>query len=604
MSVLAFFVLLLPGVAWWAWFGRQDRDPLVALAQITGISLAAIILLAELGFLIGVSFSTLGIILLAVLFAGLAVAGIIRRGFHWPRQFRWYLWIGLPVFGLTIAWRLFQARGLLLPNWVDSQHHYLIIRVILEHGGLPETLAPYLDMPFYYHYGFHAVAAIYTAISGLEIGQAMIILGQVLNALIGLSVYALGKALWKDWRPAAAAALLVTFVTRMPAYYLSWGRYTLTIGMIFLPLAMSVALRLLRKPHRKTDIALLALLTAGVLLSHYFTGLLLAIFLVILACIHFAPRLRKMLTAVAGLSGILTGALLGLILALPWLLRVAHYSSLSTGIESNLGTIASGSSTASYIWKLLGPTTNYALLVPAIIGLALALTKKIPSAFSIWSLFLAVFALPWTFNLQPFRPDHFAIVLFLPITLWAGWLFWQAGRWAARRFQRRWACCALMLALLVGWIAWSFPLSADIVNPVTVMVTEDDLDALEWVKENTPEDARFYINTTYWQTDIYRGVDGGGWLLPYTGRWALVPTVFYTFSPDLEQVRELLDLGMTASEINDCSEEFRQLVDSVDIHWIYVHQGQGTLQPDILLACENISVAYKNDRVWIFQIVE
>ncbi len=35
-------------------------------------------------------------------------------------------------------------------------------------------------------------------------------------------------------------------MTRMPAYYLSWGRYTLTIGMIFLPLAMSVALRLLR----------------------------------------------------------------------------------------------------------------------------------------------------------------------------------------------------------------------------------------------------------------------------------------------------------------------------------------------------------------------
>lgn len=604
MSVLAFFVLLLPGLAWWAWFGRQDRDPLAALAQITGISLSAIILLAEIVFLLDGSFSALGIILLAVLFAGLAVAGVIRRGFHWPRQFRWYLWIGLPVFGLTIAWRLFQARGLLLPNWVDSQHHYLIIRAILEHGGLPETLAPYLDMPFYYHYGFHAVAAIYTAISGLEIGQAMIVIGQVLNALIGLSVYALGKALWKDWRPAAAAALLVTFVTRMPAYYLSWGRYTLTMGMIFLPLAMSVALRLLRKPRRKTDIILLALLTAGVLLSHYFTGLLLAIFLVILACVTFIPRLRKMLTALAGLSGIITGALLGLLLALPWLLRVAHYSSLGTGIESNLVTIVSGSSTASYIWKLLGPASNYALLVPAIIGLALALTKKIPSALSIWSLFLVVFALPWTFNLRPFRPDHFAIVLFLPVTLWAGWLFWQSGRWLAKRFQRRWACCALMLALLAGWVAWSFPLSADIVNPVTVMVTEDDLDALDWVKENTPEDARFYINTAYWQTDIYRGMDGGGWLLPYTGRWALVPTVFYGFSPDLEQVRELLDLGMTASEINDCSEEFWRLIDNAALSWIYLHQGQGTLQPDTLLACENISVAYKNDRVWIFQIVE
>ena len=604
MSILAFLVMMLPGLAWRAWFGRQDRDPLVTLAQTIGISLAAIILLAEIGFLIGVSFSTFGIILLAVLFAGLALAGIIRRGFHWPRKFRWYLWIGLPLFGLTIAWRLYQAWGLLLPSWVDSQHHFLIVRSIIENGCLPETLAPYLDMPFYYHYGFHAVAALYTAISGLEIGQAMLILGQILNALIGLSVYALGKALWKDWRPAAAAALLVTFVTRMPAYYLSWGRYTLTMGMIFLPLAMGTALRLLRKPHRKTDIALLALLTAGALLSHYFAGLLLAIFLVIFAVLYFIPRLRKMLTAMTNLKGIIIGAFLGLLLALPWLLRVAHYSSLSTGIESNLGSIASGSSTASYIWKLLGPTSNYALLIPAIIGLALALTKKIPSAFSIWSLFLAVFALPWTFSLRPFRADHFAIVLFLPATLWAGWLFLQSGRWLARRFQRRWVCCVFMLILLVGWIAWSFPLSADIVNQVTVMVTEDDLDALDWVKENTPEDARFYINTAYWQTDIYRGVDGGGWLLPYTGRWALVPTVFYGFSPDIDLKIQTRGWGKEASSITTCSPEFWTLVDETRLSWIYVHEGIGGMQPENLFNCEGIKIAYTVGLVSIYQIIK
>ena len=68
-----------------------------------------------------------------------------------------------------------------------------------------------------------------------------------------------------------------------------------------------------------------------------------------------------MLTGLSNLSGIITGALLGLLLALPWLLRVAHYSPLSSGIESNLSTIVNGSSTAAYIWKLLGPASNYAL---------------------------------------------------------------------------------------------------------------------------------------------------------------------------------------------------------------------------------------------------
>ena len=604
MSVLAFLVLLLPGLAWWAWFGKKDRDPLVALAQITGISLSTIILLAEIVFLLGGSFSKLRIILLAVIFAGLAVAGIIRRGFHWSRKFRWYIWISLPVFGLIIVWRLFQARGLLLPNWVDSQHHYMIVRTILENGGLPETMVPYLDMPFYYHYGFHAVAALYTAISGLEIGQAIIILGQVLNAVIGLSIYALGKALWKDWRPAGLATLLVTFVTRMPAYFLSWGRYTLTMGMVFLPLAMGMALRLIRKPHRKVDIAALALLTAGVLLSHYFAGLLLALFLVILACVHFLPRLQRMLTAMAGLSGIIAGAGLGFLLALPWLLRVAHYSALSVGVESNFASLVNGSGNAAYIWKLLGPASNYALLVPAIIGLVIALARSKYSTFSIWSLIVAVLILPWSINLRPFRADHFAIIIFLPVALWAGWLFWQAGRRTAKLLRRRWTCAVLLLVVLAGWVIWSFPLSADIVNPVTVMVTEDDLAALVWVRENTPEDARFFINTAYWQTDIYRGVDGGGWLLPYTGRWALVPTVFFTFSPDQDQASELRDLGKAASEINNCSPDFWELIESAGITWIYVHQGKGALQSGTLLACDGISIAYENDRVSIFQITD
>lgn len=606
MSVLAFAVLLLPGLAWWAWLGKQDRDPLVALAQIIGVSLAAIIVLTEIVFTLGGHFSTLGIVLLAVAFAGLTAAGWIRRGFHWPKKFRWYLWIGLPLLGLVVAWRLFQARDLLLPNWVDSQHHYLIIRAILENGGLPETLSPYLEMPFYYHYGFHAVTALYTAVSGLEIGRAMLVMGQVLNALIGLSVYALGKALWKDWRPAAAAAVLVSFVSRMPAYYLSWGRYTLTIGLVLLPLAMAVALRLLRRPRDKANIALLALLTAGVLLSHYFAGLLLALFLVVLACVHFLPRLRKMLTAAAGLSGVAAGAGLGLLLALPWLIRVARYSALSTGVQSNLPasiqTVLNASDTARYIWQLLGPTSNYALLVPAAAGLILALVKRKQVAFGIWSLTLAVLTLPWSLSLRPFRPDHFAIILFLPATLWAGWLFWQAGRWAAQWLRRRWVSVALIAALLVGWIAWSFPLSSGIINPVTVLVTAEDMEALAWVRENTPEDARFFINTTYWQNSVYRGVDGGGWLLPYTGRWALVPTIFYGFSPDKAQNQQLIHWGEAAAEITTCSPEFWALVKETDLDWIYLREGVGALQPAGLVGCEGIEEVYGNERVRVYSI--
>src|SRR5688572_28604170 len=53
---------------------------------------------------------------------------------------RW-AWV---LFVLILAWRLFQVRTLALPAWVDSVHHTLLLRILLEQGQIPDTWAPYL----------------------------------------------------------------------------------------------------------------------------------------------------------------------------------------------------------------------------------------------------------------------------------------------------------------------------------------------------------------------------------------------------------------------------------------------------------------------------
>lgn len=604
MSILALLAILLPGLAWWAWLGRREQDPLVSLAQILGVSLALISLLAEGVFLLGSHFTLAGLLILLVIFLGLAVFGLVRRPWRLPKKHRLYLIIGLTLFGLTLAWRLYQARDLILPNWVDSQHHYLIVRAILEKGGLPETLDPYLPVPFYYHFGFHAAAALFTVLSRLSIGEGMLIFGQILNAAISLSVYALGRSLWRDWRPAAAGALLVSFATRMPAYYLSWGRYTLATGLILLPLAMGLALRLLSKDRNKWETLTLGLLTAGVLLSHYFAGFLLAIFLIFLAIAYLIPRWNRPLTALLRFSSVPVGTALGLLLTGPWLLRVAKFSAASTQVSLNPPASVEALFNGDrwhYIWQLLSPPSNHWLLLAAGVGIILGLTSKKTLGFALWSLALGLLSLPLGQNLGPFRPDHFAIVLFLPVAAWAGWLFWRAGHWLGKRLGRRWVSIALPALLVCAWIAWGFHLSADIVNPVTTLVTPADLRALEWVEENTPEDARFFINTTHWLGGVYRGVDGGGWLLPYAGRWSLVPTVFYGFSPDREVKRELIDWGKRASEITGCSEEFWALVEEAEINFVYIREGSGSLQANELLDCSNLKIIYLSEKIAIFK---
>jgi len=608
VTFLALTALLLPGLAWWAWLGQRKQDPLVSLAQILGISLSLIALLAEAAFLLRLRFSPVIIGPLLAALAALAVTGLVKRPPQLPGNNRWYLLIGLLLFGGLIAWRLYQARQLLLPAWVDSQHHYLIIRTILENRGLPESLAPYLPVPFYYHYGFHAAAALFTALSGLPIGDAMLLLGQVLNAAISLSIYALGKALFDDWRPAAAAALLAGFATRMPAYYLSWGRSTLTAGMVLLPLAMGAALGLLKKPHsrrdnRPQDALTLGVLTAGVLLSHYFASVLLACFLMLLALVFLVPRWSAPLTALLRFAPVPLGTALGLGLAAPWLLRVARYSPARTGVSlpQSFETLLS-SGRWDYIPNLLGPASNHALLIAAGVGLLLALILRKAGGFGLWSLLIAVLALPIGITLGPFRPDHFAIVLFLPAAVWTGWLFWRAGAWLGKRLGQRWIPLAFLMLVVIGWAGWSFPFSAEIVNPVTVLVTQDDLDGLDWVAANTPPDARFFINTAYWLGGIYRGVDGGGWLLPYTGRWSLVPTVFYSFSPDQADVQQVRSWGEQAGAITTCSADFYALAMEANLDWIYLREGVGSLTAAALAGCEGIQQAYTNGGVSVFTL--
>jgi len=603
--MLAYVALLLPGLAWWAWLGERREDPLVSLAQVVGVGLSVVILLAGVGFTVGVEFTRLTIIMVLAVFALLSLDGLLRKGVRLQRRYWPLVLIGLLVLGGAIAWRLYQARNLLLPSWVDSQHHYLIVRAILEARGLPHDLSPYLQVPFYYHYGYHALGALFTAVSGLPIGAAMLVLGQVLNATIGLSTYALGKALWRNWRPALAAALLVSFVTRMPAYYLSWGRYTLTVGMVLLPLAMGLALEITRGKARWGGMVTLALLTAGILLSHYFAALLLAVFLVLLAFVNLVQGRWGLPQALIQVSCLSNSALAGLLLAAPWLWRVAQYSASRPGIVSNLPqslemVITGGG--GNYVWQLLGPVSNHWLLLPAGLGLVVCLFKRRSLGFALWSLALAALALPWGVALQPFRPDHFAIVLFTPITLLAGWLLWLAARWVAGRLKLRWVTVALMGLVLAGWIAWGFPKLRNIVNPATVLVTEADLDALDWVAENTPEGARFFINTAHWQDGVYRGVDGGGWLLPYTRRWALVPTVFYSFSPDATYVGELRDWGQAASQVSTCSEDFWRLVGEAELDWIYLQSGVGSLQPGGLAGCAGVEEAYEHGGVVIYRI--
>ncbi|HLF89937.1 MAG TPA: hypothetical protein VI451_13385, partial [Anaerolineales bacterium] len=185
----------------------------------------------------------------------------------------------LLLFALLLAFRFYQARDLVVPAWVDSVHHVLLVRLFLETGGVPPTIEPYIQAPLIYHFGFHVNAALFAFFGRLSLDQAVLIFGQVINAFVSLAIYRLGMAMWQDWRRAVVTMLLTGFVFQMPAYYLTWGRYTLLTGLSLMILGMAAALEVVQSPGNGVSrppgvdsVPRLAVLVSAVLLTHYFAA--------------------------------------------------------------------------------------------------------------------------------------------------------------------------------------------------------------------------------------------------------------------------------------------------------------------------------------------
>ena len=126
-------------------------------------------------------------------------------------------------------------------------------------------------------------------------------------------------------------------------------------------------------------------------------------------------------------------------------------------------------------------------------------------------------------------------------------------------------------------------------------------DALDWIEKNVPGDARFLTNTTIWQFQTYRGVDGGYWIIPETGRFALALPGLYGYGTADER-DDWVNWMERAAVVHACDDGLWSLVKDAQLNYIYLRSGKGSLQPDAMVDCPNILVVYHQGGVWIYQI--
>lgn len=596
----ALIVLFLPGYALLVWFPRKDKDPIQILAEVLGLSLALTSLAGLATFVFHLHLSGYHLGALYLLAALLAAWGQVRRRPSFSLSLQQLFILG--AFSLVILWRFYQIRDLVLPAWVDSPHHVLIVRKIMETGGVPADLSPYLPIPFYYHFGFHLAAALFAFWGRFSPAEAVLILGQILNAAISLSVYRLGLALWREEGTAFLAALLVGFVSQMPAYYAAWGRYTLITGLVLLPLVIARALEIKKAEIEKPQIIVVSLLMGGLILSHYLTAFLFLIFfgLLFLSLLYKCNRtsLQKGLILMAGVFG-------GLLLTSPWIYRVWSKAGIFIHLKTNWpGQLLNQiyfEGYGSYLLYLLGPVRNYGLVVLAGLGLIQIFKDRNQRIFGLWTLLLGLGALPWGARLAPFRPDHIAIVLFLPLCLLAARALVALADRLTSLGWSQWArpIGLLFLGALFCWGLWE---TRTIIKPETVLADRADLQALHWIEKNSAREARFLINGTPWAWGTYRGVDGGAWITPLTGRWTSLPPIFYGFG-GRAYASEINRLAARVSRLTGCTTAFWDLARENGLTHIYLKYGQGSLLPEAFRSCPGLELVYARNGIFIFSLL-
>ncbi len=604
LAASAMLVLLLPGLLW-VIFKNDGRDLVERLADSIGLSISSMAILGMIFFFLDWRFSG-GLI--AVLLTSMALVALylfIHQRIHIPRgQLLLLLGTGIGLL-LVIAFRFYQARNLVFPAWVDSVHHVLLTQKIIDYGGLPETLAPELDIPLFYHFGFHLIAALFSWISRLEPVQAVLWFGQVINGLVVLGIYRLSKALWRKTLPAVMAALLVGFAFQMPAYYVTWGRYTLLTGLLVMLPAMAVAHELVMNGFSRERAARLVILTAGLALAHYLALFYFGLFLMSLliergVAWYRVKDVESRKLIFNRLWPMTLAATSGILVALAWLLRMLNAHSSQVSVQVVLPK-AENLNSYQYILYLLGPTFNYYLMGGALLGLILIWWQKRSRGLALWASVMLVLSFPWGLRFGPFRPDHMAIVLFIPGSLLLSYGWVTASQWLQSHVHK-YVGLAVLIAGAVGTLAWGTWQTRQVINAVTVLADRADWNAVEWIDDNLPTDARFLTNTTIWQYQMYRGVDGGYWILPKTRRFAIALPGLYSYGSS-EQKAEWVNWMERAAVVHACDDGFWSLVKDAQLSHVYLHAGKGSLQPQAMIDCPNVKVVYEQEGIWIYEIL-
>lgn len=541
-----------------------------------------------------------GSILLLLLSLGLFLHDL-RRG-RWRGYARGMavpLLAAAGIAGVGLGLRAIHALDLPGPPWVDAVHHALLARLIVERGGIPGDYLPYVQVsPATYHFGFQSLVAVLHEFSGVPIPQVLLLVGQALSGLSGLPLYVPGKRWGGSAWAGLGAAAVPSALSLLPAYFVSWSRYTELAGLFLLPVGTVLLERLFFRRSWHWGLAgTSAVLLAGLLLTHLRVAAFLAVlaFLLLLQA-TFRRRYEAWSIAPLWVRSLGVGLVAALLVSF-WLFPSIRHLWLPA-----LWQWPAATDEATLYYVLFGPGKPVAQVATLGAILALLWRRRQASLLFLWVGLLPILARPSFVGLHVGGVvDGLAvsIALYTPLALAAALTVGGVARVLGQRpgtFGLRWAGALFLIGLCL-WGAYEL---RNVVHARTVLLSRADLEAMSWIEEHTDPEALFLINSYEWMNAVYAGSDGGGWIAPLTGRRTWPPPALYGLGEPayIEEINEVAREAMG----NPDAGALAALMRRHGITHVYLGRYAGALAPEELLSSPDFRLLYRRDGVWIFAL--
>ena len=628
-TLIALLFLLLPGAVLLVWLAiplKLEGVEWAALA--TGLSLSLyVILLSWLRYLpfrlsglaVWLIFLGLGMLLLWGLWRKRPVFG---PAFGLWRQ-QWRLtpaFVGLAgVLALSWLARIAVIQGVEVPLWADSYHHTMISQLIVDQGRVPNSWQPYAPLEsLSYHYGFHVMVAVFHWLTGRPVIGSVLVVGQLLNFLTVLMAYAVGRRLGGNAWVGLFAALITGLLSQYPMFYVNWGRYTQLAGQVILPALVAGTYLLLAADHRdRRLIGVNLLLAAGLFLTHYRVVLFYPAFVLALIMVRWVQvsfRRSTIIEDTVRLAGIGIGAL---VLVSPRLIELVGSKLWQVNVN-----VARQGMASEYTRQVHNALLNILEYVPPLIfilawmGLILASWRRNTglAAFGLWWGLLLLLANPHFIGLPGAGViTNFAIYIgaYMVFAVLAAYVL---GQLCQALSVRKAALGWLLLPLIAAIAIWGARKQLPILDTSGQLVTRPDWQAMTWITENVPDDARFLVNSRLsyggW---VVAGTDGGWWMPLITGRQNTAPPMLYLMEAQAESdfPTEIRDLFLEFHMPDLTAVEFAHRMAEHNLDYIYIGQQRGRvwqgdeipLDPDLFAASPDFDLIYAQNGVRIFRLI-